>query len=79
LHGFVFAEIFYMKVEYLGEFETTLTLGSGAQIELFVEKTEGRKSRDRVPLSTSYAGTTANQLLNNSTIFVLYTVQIVVR
>jgi hypothetical protein len=41
-------------VEYLTEDEDirikALTHGSGAQMELFMKKTGGRKSRDRVPL-----------------------------
>jgi hypothetical protein len=42
-------------VEYLQDYEAickkALTRGSVAQMELFDEKTGGRKSRDRVPLS----------------------------
>jgi hypothetical protein len=42
-------------VEYLREYEAickkALTRGSRAQMELFDEKTRGRKSRDRVPLN----------------------------
>jgi hypothetical protein len=42
-------------VEYLREYEAickkALIRVSGAQMELFDEKTRGRKSRDRVPLS----------------------------
>jgi hypothetical protein len=41
-------------VEYLREYEAickkALTRGSRAQVELFDEKTVGRKSRDSVPL-----------------------------
>jgi hypothetical protein len=43
-------------VEYLRKFEEickkALACGSGAQMELFDEKTGVRKSRDRVPLKT---------------------------
>jgi hypothetical protein len=35
-------------------YETALTFGSWAQIELFDEKTKGRRSCDRVPLKWSY-------------------------
>jgi hypothetical protein len=42
-------------VEYLREYEAickkALTRVSGAQMELFDEKNQGKKSRDRVPLN----------------------------
>jgi hypothetical protein len=42
-------------VKYLREYEAickkAFTRVSGAQMELFDEKTKGRKSRDRVPLT----------------------------
>jgi hypothetical protein len=38
------------QVEYLCEYEA-VSRGSGAQMEFLDEKTEGRKSRDRIPFN----------------------------
>jgi hypothetical protein len=50
------ARFFHSKIDhYLGEFEAefkkALARESGAQVVLFDEKNEGRKSRDTVPLN----------------------------
>jgi hypothetical protein len=52
MHDFAFENRSYLG-EFEAEFKKALARESGAQGVLFDEKTEGRKSRDTVPLNSA--------------------------